>query len=86
MLHAAISSSGPRIRVRYREFVARHEVAWELVFGGLAVVFVALAFVPVVPRSATDEAIYALESLITACTSPSSVPDCAPQSHDGAMC
>ena len=55
----------PGIRVRYRTFVARHEVAWELFFAGLAVVFVALAFVPVVPGSAADQTIYALEWLIT---------------------
>ena len=65
MLPFAISFSGSGIRVRYRTFVARHEVAWELFFGGLAVVFVALAFVPVTPGSATDQAIYALEWLIT---------------------
>ena len=41
----------PGIKTRYRAFVARHEVAWELLFAGLAVVFVALAFVPVVPGS-----------------------------------
>ena len=34
------------VRVRYRDFVARHEVAWELGFAALAVFFVALAFVP----------------------------------------
>ena len=62
---AAVAQQSPGIRPSYRMFVARHEVAWELFFGGLAVVFVALAFVPVVPGSATDEAIYALEWLIT---------------------
>jgi hypothetical protein len=34
---------------RYRLFVARHEVAWELLFAALAVLFVALAFAPVTP-------------------------------------
>ena len=62
---AAVAQQSPGIRASYRMFVARHEVAWELFFGGLAVVFVALAFVPVMPGSATDEAIYALEWLIT---------------------
>src|SRR5882757_1141037 len=33
------------VKTRLNDFVARHEVAWELGFGGLAVVFVALAFV-----------------------------------------
>lgn len=39
-----------RIRVRYRELVADHEVAWELTFAGLAVVFVILGFVDVAPE------------------------------------
>src|SRR5215204_1346015 len=54
------------IRARYRTFVARHEVAWELSFGALAAVFVALAFVPVTPGSAADQTLFALEWLITA--------------------
>jgi voltage-gated potassium channel len=56
----------PGIKVRYRDFVARHEVAWELTFGVLAAVFVALAFVPVTPGSSADKMLYALEWLITA--------------------
>src|SRR5690242_10576516 len=56
----------PAFRVRYREFVANHEVAWELTFGVLAAVFVALAFVPVTPGSSADQALFALEWLITA--------------------
>ena len=56
----------PTIRVRYRSFVARHEVAWELTFGALAALFVALAFIPVTPGSRTDEALFTLEWLITA--------------------
>jgi voltage-gated potassium channel len=56
----------PSIRVRYRTFIARHEVAWELAFAGLAVVFVAFAFVPIVPGSPTEAAILAAEWVITA--------------------
>jgi voltage-gated potassium channel len=56
----------PGIRIRYREFVARHEVAWELTFGALAAVFVALAFVPVTPGYEADQTLFALEWLITA--------------------
>lgn len=52
-------------RQRYTAFVARHEVAWELAFAALAVVFVALAFVPAAPGSAEENAIYALEWVIT---------------------
>jgi voltage-gated potassium channel len=52
-------------RERYRSFVARHEVAWELSFAALAVVFVALAFVPYEPGSSTDTYIFALEWAIT---------------------
>jgi voltage-gated potassium channel len=53
------------IKVRYRTFVARHEVAWELLFAALAIVFVALAFVPVTPGSSPDQTVYAIEWLIT---------------------
>ena len=53
------------VRVRYRAFVERNDVAWELAFAGLAVVFVGLAFVPASPGSATEEAILAIEWLIT---------------------
>jgi voltage-gated potassium channel len=56
----------PGVRVRYQEFVAHHEVAWELTFGVLAAVFVALAFVPVAPGSSADQVLYAVEWLITA--------------------
>ena len=56
----------PTIRARYRTFVARHEVAWELAFAGLAVVFVAFAFVPTVPGSATEAAVLTAEWIITA--------------------
>ena len=52
-------------RVRYRAFVAHHEVAWELSFAALAAVFVALAFVPVTPGSSADQALFALEWVIT---------------------
>ena len=34
------------LRDRYNAFITRHEVAWELTFAGLAIIFVALAFVP----------------------------------------
>jgi voltage-gated potassium channel len=53
------------VRVRYREFVAHHEVAWELSFAALAVVFVAMAFIPFAPGSSTETAILTLEYLIT---------------------
>jgi voltage-gated potassium channel Kch len=54
------------LRWRYRNFVARNEVAWELAFAGLAVLFVLLAFVPTVPGSASESAILAAEWVITA--------------------
>jgi hypothetical protein len=50
----------PTIRIQYRSFVAGHEVAWELSFGVLAAVFVALAFVPVTPGSLVDQTVYAV--------------------------
>jgi voltage-gated potassium channel len=51
------------VRDRYNAFVARHEVAWELFFAGLAVVYVSLAFVPVAPEDLI--AIEVLEWAIT---------------------
>src|SRR5262245_19073549 len=62
---AAVAHPRTGIKGRYRSFVERHDVAWELFFAALAVVFVALAFVPVVPGSPTDEAIFTIEWLIT---------------------
>src|SRR4051794_39776307 len=53
------------MRERYRGFVARHEVAWELSFAALAVVFVAMAFIPYEPGSPTEAVIFALEWAIT---------------------
>jgi voltage-gated potassium channel len=58
-------SSAVSARERYTAFVGRHEVAWELSFAGLAVVFVALAFVPVAPGSSQEAALESLEWLIT---------------------
>src|SRR4051812_7121407 len=54
------------VRRQYREFVARHELAWELAFAALAVVFVAIAFVPFEPGSGTEAAVASLEWIITA--------------------
>ena len=51
--------------MRYRTFVDRHEIAWELTFAALAVVFVAIAFIPALPGSATESAIVAIEWVIT---------------------
>jgi voltage-gated potassium channel len=53
------------VRIRYTAFVDRHEVAWELSFAALAVVFVAIAFVPATPGSATAATLLALEWAIT---------------------
>jgi voltage-gated potassium channel len=53
------------VRVRYTAFVARHEVAWELSFAALAVLFVALAFVPAAPGSATETTLFILDWTIT---------------------
>src|SRR4051794_12264892 len=61
----ATASQAAAIRARYRLFVDRHEVAWELGFAALAVLFVALAFVPIDMGSTADAAVYALEWIIT---------------------
>lgn len=51
------------VRRDFNAFVRRHEVAWELSFAALAVLFVALAFIPVSP--AQEAWISALEWAIT---------------------
>lgn len=53
------------MRSRYTAFVERHEIAWELGFAALAVLFVSLAFVPAEPESATEDALFAADWLIT---------------------
>jgi voltage-gated potassium channel len=53
------------LRARYRAFIARHDIAWEISFAALAVVFVAIAFVPVGPGSPEQAVFEALEWLIT---------------------
>jgi voltage-gated potassium channel len=55
----------PSRQARYRSFVERHEIAWELTFAALAIVFVALAYVPVEPASSGEAALEAVEWLIT---------------------
>jgi len=59
------ASQSDLVRARYRDFVARHEVGWELAFSALAVVFVALAFVPVTQDSPEDGVVYTIEWVIT---------------------
>jgi voltage-gated potassium channel len=61
-----VNAAPDAIRERYRMFVDRHEVAWELTFAALAVVFVALAFIPAPPGSTTESAILTIEWIITA--------------------
>ncbi|MFL5724365.1 MAG: potassium channel family protein [Chloroflexota bacterium] len=53
------------VKVRYRSFVERHDVAWELFFAALAVFFVSLAFVPAEPGSEEEATLYAIEWLVT---------------------
>jgi voltage-gated potassium channel len=48
---------------RYAAFVARHEVAWELAFAGLAVLYVAVGFVG---EDTDSQALLALEWTLTA--------------------
>jgi hypothetical protein len=39
-----LGEPAPRRRDRYNAFIERHEVGWELFFGFVAIVFVALGF------------------------------------------
>jgi voltage-gated potassium channel len=62
----ATTAAGLRsAKERYRSFIDRHEVAWELSFAGLAVLFVSLAFVPAEPGSSEEATLYAIEWIIT---------------------
>ena len=66
MTELATAPGAPRdFRHRYNAFVARHLVAWELSFAALAVLFVALAFVPIPAGSETEATVLALEWSIT---------------------
>jgi hypothetical protein len=40
----AVEPNDPPLRDRFNAFVARHDIAWELGMGALAIVFVALGF------------------------------------------
>src|SRR3954463_274572 len=63
---SAVAATGANaVRARCRQFVERHEIAWELSFAGLAVLFVALAFVPVESGSTEELTLAALEWVIT---------------------
>jgi len=53
------------VGARYRAFIQRHEIAWELSFAGLAIVFVALAYVPVEAGGVGESAIETIEWVIT---------------------
>jgi len=53
------------VRERITAFVDRHEVAWELCFAGLAVVFVLLGFVPVEPGTGEEKRVVLIEWAIT---------------------
>jgi voltage-gated potassium channel len=64
-MSTAATSQAATVRARYRDFINRHEVAWELSFAALAVVFVALAFVPLTEGSAAEATVLALEWVIT---------------------
>lgn len=55
-----------QLRDRYTGFIARHEVAWELTFAGLAIIFVALAFVPEDAPPEVRTAVDALDLILTA--------------------
>jgi voltage-gated potassium channel len=57
-----LSGSPGGLRVTITSFVARHEVAWELAFAALAIVFVAMGLVTI----EADQSLVAIEWTITA--------------------
>lgn len=62
---SATAAMPPSAKERYRWFIDRHEVAWELLFAGLAAAFVSMAFIPVEPRSGEEATLETIEWLIT---------------------
>jgi voltage-gated potassium channel len=56
---------GANVGAHYRAFIQRHEIAWELAFAGLAIVFVALAYVPVEAGGLAESVIETAEWVIT---------------------
>jgi voltage-gated potassium channel len=54
------------LRDRYNAFIERHEVAWELTFAFLAIVFVALAFVPELGATEIGPQLEAADLVLTA--------------------
>jgi voltage-gated potassium channel len=62
---SAIDVPPPSAKERYRSFIQRYEIAWELLFAGLAVVFVGMAFIPVAQGSSDEATLEMLEWIIT---------------------
>jgi voltage-gated potassium channel len=65
MAVSIVASRGGAVGARYRAFIDRHEIAWELAFAGLAVAFVALAFVPIDAGSTGESVVETVEWIIT---------------------
>ena len=62
---SATAVTPPSVKERYRSFIQRHEIAWELFFAALAVLFVGMAFIPVAPGSSEEATLETLEWIIT---------------------
>jgi voltage-gated potassium channel len=60
------SPRGQTLRNRYLALVARHDVAWELIFGALAVLYVGLGFAADDAAPSVRPTLSAVESAITA--------------------
>lgn len=53
------------MRDRFNTFVLRHEVAWELTMGFLAIIYVAVGFAQDDPSNATSSLLFPIESALT---------------------
>lgn len=62
---SADSGSNLSLRDRYNAFIERHEIAWELAFGFLAIVFVALGFIIDQAADGSRPALEAIELALT---------------------
>jgi voltage-gated potassium channel len=64
-IERAAAPTRSSVQQRYSSFIGRHEIAWELFFAALAIVFVGLAFVPVELGSTDEGVLETLEWIIT---------------------
>src|SRR5262245_3123609 len=64
-MDVAVAPRSPSMRDRYTAFIARHEVAWELTFAALAIVYVVIGFAGDDAPPDVQPTLFAIDALIT---------------------